>query len=345
MKKGSALIIGISALFLILGGCCKDKATVPLLPQICYNDTTQSFLFKDSILEWADCVFPNGDLPGQQFQYDFPCFNPTNPNQFCYVRTEYNKNEPPFFKYGLFTHDFCNNTTQQISDGNVSGFCQWGKNGWILYTGQDLQLYKIKSNGDSLSCIGSDGGIYAHALWSDDETKIVYRHQGSFIMNSLGVVLGNVRDNLGAMHGYAYDWSGNTLLLQQSEELLSLFNLETKNYTELFKTDLSSNVYSPLDAKFFNNNKEFMWVTLRSINRYNLESGQNTEILVHTPTSYERFSPWLVNFAVSPDNHKIIFSRIDRHPRDGTNICDILAKQNLCIMNTDGTEMRMLILP
>ena len=76
-----------------------------------------------------------------------PCFNPENANEFIYVKEE--DNHYHLIKYNL---QFKTETIL-LANTSIVGQPKWNRNGWIVFAKLDLNIYKIKDNGDSLKQI------------------------------------------------------------------------------------------------------------------------------------------------------------------------------------------------
>lgn len=170
------VLLGFLVLLNGFYGCKKDFYVV--------NDTT----------EHCECE-PYYYLQGYNMDFNsildtnivyYPAYNPQNDNEFLYVNKIHN--DRYLYRYNKVTNE-------KILIGTfpkVLSF-DWGRNDWILLELGDYNVWKMKSNGDSLTQLTS-GGVYFHHKWNYDASKIMsyifksYEHY-SEVFNSSGVTL------------------------------------------------------------------------------------------------------------------------------------------------------------
>src|ERR1700752_1826249 len=92
------------------------------------------------------------DWPHIDTVYNTPRFNPSNPNEIVYVQGITRTNKTYLVKRNLIT----GRETQIISD--VWQRPDWSVKDWIVFNHADNQVWKIKSNGDSLQQLTTQGG-------------------------------------------------------------------------------------------------------------------------------------------------------------------------------------------
>lgn len=78
--------------------------------------------------------------------YLAPCFNPENSNEFIYVLDK--PNDPTFSKQ-LWKYNLTTKEKSYITD-NVWYYPKYGLDDWIFLNRFNQQIWKVKSNGDSL---------------------------------------------------------------------------------------------------------------------------------------------------------------------------------------------------
>ncbi len=104
--------------------------------------------------------------PGIDTVYNTPRFNPANANEIVYVKGITSANKSYVAKRNLNTGQ----ETQIISD--VWSKPDWSVKDWIVFNHADNQVWKIKSNGDSLTLLTTNMQEGFDALWSPDGNKI-----------------------------------------------------------------------------------------------------------------------------------------------------------------------------
>ncbi len=179
-------LIKISSLFFILFltvivfSCKKDK--VPSIEDLLPVGNSGDYcpeMYNQRTRAYADSIHKVNNLPGcivgaehillEEYYYNEPILNPNNPFEFAFIRDT----DELGWNAELCVYNFCSNETKVLTD--VVGYdIDWSVKNWILFTGKDLQLYKIKSNGDSLKQLTDTGTWNDKARWNPDGTKYLY---------------------------------------------------------------------------------------------------------------------------------------------------------------------------
>ncbi len=132
MKRIIRLWIYIS--FALLPSCAKDK-------------TQQSY---DECSDFREIYLPQtGFTPGISYvipdsvHFKYGVFNPNNSDEMAYWggNTKWN-----FYSYNLVTKQ-----RVKLTDLIPQNPPKWHRNGWIAFNAEDNNIYKVKSNGDSLT--------------------------------------------------------------------------------------------------------------------------------------------------------------------------------------------------
>ncbi|MEX1191078.1 MAG: hypothetical protein WEA99_03830 [Brumimicrobium sp.] len=169
-------------IFLAIVSCRKDK--VPELEEVIpiggggdhcpemYNQRSEAYpdTFHKSNAE-MNCIVSPETVYMEDFAYNAPILNPNNAFEFAFIRTA-NPDEMSW-NDELCVYNFCNNKTKILTD-KVNYGIDWSVKDWIIFTGKDLQLYKIRSNGDSLTKLTDTGDFNNYARWSPDGTRYLY---------------------------------------------------------------------------------------------------------------------------------------------------------------------------
>ena len=123
-----------------------------------------------------DCVpLGNGwrEWPGYIYGLHKPSFNPNNPDEFICIEQ---KAGLRLIKYNLKTKERKVVTDGRISmSAGVTGIPDWGVNDWILFEITREGMFKIKSNGDSLTRLTTRKWWYYYS-WNPDGKY--YIHDG-----------------------------------------------------------------------------------------------------------------------------------------------------------------------
>ena len=102
--------------------------------------------------------------------YGSICVNPNNVNELLVFR-----GLDSIGGSGLVIYDLLNKTSRVIFKGTVYYQPKWGINDWILFN-YDEEIWKIKSNGDSLTQLTFSTFNFSPE-WNIDCTKFIYRDQ------------------------------------------------------------------------------------------------------------------------------------------------------------------------
>ena len=119
-------------LFILLASCSKDDDKL--------TQTCEDFPESQSVIGYKIINKPNATYA--------PSFNPNNTQEFCFGRNVHTPDGN--YNIDLWKVNLVNWRQQKLGDA-FWGEPDWGKNGWILFNRPGNQIYKIKSNGDSLT--------------------------------------------------------------------------------------------------------------------------------------------------------------------------------------------------
>ncbi|MGZ6554615.1 MAG: hypothetical protein ACXVDV_18645 [Bacteroidia bacterium] len=183
-------------------------------------------------------------------QFQAPSINPNNPDELVFLYTNVNKPQLS----GLYSFSILTSSKKQLTSGlKILNQPKFGKNGWVLINvvnGDYREIWKIKSNGDSLTKITSNyPDLYPE--WNSDATKIIFNRQiylGSpsskiLIADPQGTILDSITNQ------YFFDGA-----IDKNDELvfppyskrnygITTVNLVTKAETKLYEPN---DPYSPI---------------------------------------------------------------------------------------------------
>ncbi|MFK7770832.1 MAG: hypothetical protein AB8F94_01790 [Saprospiraceae bacterium] len=165
------------AFWLSLNSCQDDDLSKCIITEPdCLTKSGEPVINFDSIVDFTQCIHSHDFVPLHRYEYINPVFNPSNTNEIIYLRNEYSETGG-YLKKELLKYNFCSNETSYITDLALYGI-DWSSKDWIIYTGYDQNLYKVKSNGDSLTQLTTNGQFNGHAKWNDSGTQYLYRQEG-----------------------------------------------------------------------------------------------------------------------------------------------------------------------
>lgn len=160
-----------------------------------------------------------------------PRFNPENPYEISFI-SEINSN------HGLFVYNFCTHKTRFVVSSKIYYYnYNWGLNDWIYFTSYDQNIWKIKSNGDSLTQFTQSSQYNNNAKMSPDGKYIVYKEGQIFW-------LFNTEDKSKESTGLYpqwYYWLNAEEIVSASFSDFEIYNVKTKT-KEKFVTPLDDNL-------------------------------------------------------------------------------------------------------
>jgi hypothetical protein len=90
------------------------------------------------------------------YSYGLPSINPNNANELLFLRA--GKGKTSICVFNLQSREL--NIVSSPNTSFDSRDLAWGNDNWIYFTAKDLQIWKIKSNGDSLTQVTSRNGNF-----------------------------------------------------------------------------------------------------------------------------------------------------------------------------------------
>ncbi|MHB8260871.1 MAG: TolB family protein [Bacteroidia bacterium] len=312
MKIRYSIIIFIFFIF----SCRKD----PPIPTIGNNSECLNLYWTNlsGIINW----------PGVDTVYNTPRFNPNNSNEIVYVQGITSANKSYLVKRNLGTGQ----ETQIIS--NIWQMPDWSIKDWIVFNHADNQVWKIKSNGDSLTLITKNmqGGFYA--IWSPDGNKIAYNTAGTPPYTLITDAKGNYLDSLPYFLSYLTRWS---------EDSLNICGLPKGNdfvdvaYQNVFTHQGYQPTNNVLDANASNmiyinaidwtpDSKSLIWANPHGIYQTNITTKQTIKIKDACNSKY------YTSLSISPDGKKIIAQRYDQKLENNY----LYIKSGLSLIDIDG---------
>jgi len=143
-----------------LGGDLMDK-------KHCFRKYTKRVVNKDA--ELKGCTSPLLRIVKrypEKYQYKYPVFNPSNKNEIAYVRSTFNEDLKKMGQPELWTFNFCTGKTKRLASV-IANEPDWSAKDWLIYRGGGSKLFKVKSNGDSLTTLPKIKGTKLTPGWND----------------------------------------------------------------------------------------------------------------------------------------------------------------------------------
>ena len=317
----------------LLGTCTKKPAdnpgpSAPVTPVVDPIDTPCQ------PLQLVEHVIP---LPSTSAKLGFnlPCANPTNAQELIYWRIDASTTptQTGLYKVNLQTRQ------QQLvlQPPTLDAQLSWSTTGWLAlsYGGQ---VYKVKTNGDSLTQ-ASFGHYHDYPCWSPDGQRLVCRQTHSQRPARDGIVLldkdGEVLPTAFPLPNRTpYGWSsdGQKLVLDfgyDADYGLAVYDFATGQTTKVaaspIDVDAAGLIYS---AAWVPNTQTVIWSTGRGIFSTDVATQQTT--CLHSGCDSRLY----LGLTVTADARHILTGRADSKAIQSGQA--IYGEQNIWIMDLDG---------
>jgi hypothetical protein len=335
MKKivNFTLLLLFAALFFQ----CKDNDPILPPPPPCFaglDSLTIPAINIDTMYP-ITCPF-DGEIYPDRYKYSFPSFNPDNAEEIAFIRYDYQQGE-----WSLCILNFCSGELKVLTD-KVLEDVDWGNGDWIVFTGKDHQIWKIKSNGEDLTRL-TNSGENSHPIWNVEGSEVAYTQLGPsgdfYVIDENGILKDTI---LEMQYHLGYDWSSSDKFStftggsDFSSYRPGYFDWVTGEFSFVDEVNEMNYIF---DIEWSRDNDELYWIAKRKIAKTDIYTGIRTE-LVNIP--FEVNSRYYESFTISPDFKYIVAGRENRKK---VNDCDWEITQKLYIMNIDGTDERKILIP
>jgi Tol biopolymer transport system component len=264
--------------------------------------------------------------PSIDTTYNTPCFNPNNSNEIIYVQGIVSNGSTRIVKRNLTTK------AENIVISSVLRKPDWSSKDWITFNHADNQVWKIKSNGDSLTLLTVDLQGGHNPVWSPDGNRISFvKEVNSKRYNMIIDANGNPLDTIPYFAFYLGKWSQSGLLAALSLDHMNVTyaNVNTHQISQpTNNTNSNNNIF--IDGVTWTPDSQFLiWCTNQGIFKTNSATKETIKIKNACDSKY------YTSLSVSPDGKKIIAGRVDQK-LVSTNTINI--KTGLSLMNIDGSN-------
>ena len=336
------LMIGLT---LWWGSCSKAELGMDSLCQPAFDNCTFQFTVPavnhDTIIEiWN----PGGGIEQypENVVYQEPVFNPSNPNEIIYIRIDIENLNPGNFE--LWKFNFCTGEAFFITDF-VCCSLDWSVKDWILFTGSNFQLYKIKSNGDSLTQLTFSGDSNSIPSWGEKGNSFAFRRmigpENLYLFANEDAI---VYDTLLKVYAGEYSWDGEYITYTAYEDPYNGTNpgiwLHSRRTDERWQIQANNYCCSgdsiPRTSISLFPEYKLFWSDGATLNYTDMHTGERTTFLRGANNrQYEEAS-------VSPTHQAIAFNRIDYVEIDHF-ILQIYS--NIYLVDADGQNERKVVFP
>jgi hypothetical protein len=300
-----------------------------------------------SIADSSDClpiVRPDttlGWLIGwSSYRKMMPYFNPNNNDEFLYIDRLPGSPFSNMCIYNLITGE----TNCILSGQTYLSQPRWHVNDWILFRGNGDNVFRIKSNGDSLLQI-TTSSVFQIPVWRPDGQAWISNNAVNFAGDiDVFDMEGNLIEVIQGEEFFKGDWSeDNRIVTTKSyggSNQLTWTNVAVVNWQDLtFDTNSPHN--QAQDVHWIPMSDEVMISQIGSdISRINVLTGEKIRVREGCGTRYYNY------FSISNNCSRIVAERVTPEEiySDGWfNI--VIYKSDIVIMNFDGTNEQVINLP
>jgi hypothetical protein len=295
---------------------------------------------QDTIIDFTTCPSELAEYYPDPYRYEYPVFNPNNPDQIAYLRRDNSSLGP---SKELWTFDFCTGE-QKFLLGDVFFDLDWSVKDWLLFTRLDNQIWKIKANGDSLTQVTCANGISFRSRWHPTGEGFLFSLNSlngySLYANECGIYLDtfsqiNLNLNLAWKDDtHIYSWGSSSSPINDR----GIFEYNTVDNSLELITPLSFDSFLIYDIEVNKINKdELYW-----LNQTWMIGKSNSNVpdydLVVVSADNRRYE----YIALAPDHSKLLVTRIDQKQ---ISICELEVRKSLYYFDLQTMEEYAIHLP
>lgn len=288
MKTYSAIF---TILFLLLIFSCKKPEKISTLVSTPFQEICDS-LPPEPQTGW------NYTTPKQHLNYSKPVYDPHDKNILYFISGDTTGKIYLLWRLNRLTN------TKILLDDRVSNHPQINANGWLVYFKFNWNIYKIKSNGDSLTQLTFDGDSQ-YPVWTSDGQFIYYVSSAGgtvYKMNSKGsgkIVIPAVAGSI-----FATDTLIFYVTLGPSSNMMGVRerNMKTGVEKQVLLTEVSNTSLKFIQQFFYNDKtQDFYWSNGYGLYKKNLKTNEQMT-LINNPCYKTKYN---IFYSLSPITGKI----------------------------------------
>jgi hypothetical protein len=330
---------------LVASGCNKnDDDNMTDNPIICLkgiDSYTIEAINENTLIDCSDCPFDCQEVFSEEIRYDYfyPVFNPNDKDEIAYLRFD---NTTWGVEHELWKLNLCTGEHLLLSENAAYGL-SWSVKEWLIYTGVDQQIWKVKSNGDSLTQMTFSGDYNRHPKWNPGGDKYLYNTQNSsdnwyIISNEKGEPIDTIVELETSAH---YNWIDTDkisfLTSNGSTSFLQYIELTDYSIYSILGIDHSQGHDSLVQSTSgLLSENSIVWCAIKVIGKTDMNTGQTT----YLKSGFSNRRYWFLD--VSRDNSHLLFARQDRYQIDE---CNYDSEYRIFIMDTNGENERKINIP
>jgi hypothetical protein len=317
--------------FIFTCSCNNNEMPTPAIAE----DITYYNKYLDTISDFTYRSLPLGGCTGSGTFVQVgiaivaPCVNPNNQYEIAFIEITANN------EYSIQKFSFLTGKKTLLHKGGHS-FLDWSMKGWLIFQEDDLQLWKIKDNGDSLTQLTNNGQYNNFSKWSPNGETFVYDllSTGIKVCNANGTIVNT--PNLPA-GGQYIDWLNDSMIIYSNSINIVSCNIKTGRIE-------TRRVNFDKREMFTEPEKRYAHSLIRNISAdrgyYWTKYDYNTQQTDTLRKFYDSYS--CVGVTYLPKIKKCL-ALLDR--RDYIDRCKIGYRWHLILMNPDGTDEKLIRIP
>lgn len=287
--------------------------------------------------------------------YDYAVFNPTNSNEFIYLRQEPIKQSTyssylTFDKWELWKMDICtgictcimtNLVNTDYVDMAADFRISYGKNGYLLPIPNGKKLGMLDANIYNFIPLSKKISPFSPCRWNSKATHFFYQVKHSY---SLTTTYFATKDQITVdsltLGAKFIDWGDDLIVYANNYNVLKTYSLSKKEHKTILNlfVDKGLNGYAPLVPIWLKPDTSVLWYNQYKMGITNIYTQKTDTILTMGDNVY------IQHVDVSPDHKKIIGTFV-QDEYFSIRPVGLNRKMSIIIMNIDGTEMKEIVIP
>lgn len=167
--------------------------------------------------------------------FESPCFNPKNENEILFVDQSGLVTQQKLYAFNLISRNFL-----LLCEGHFLSRPKWGLNDWIVFCFQDNNIWKIKSNGDSLVQVTTSGDFF-FPTWDYRSIRIIANLstiQKAVFLTPEGEIIDTLKKF--SYGGGFFSFVNDSIIVTSSYQGLGIYNLNSDVISILHTAEISS---------------------------------------------------------------------------------------------------------
>jgi len=331
-------IIVILILLIIGFFACEQESLTNISTSCLKNYTTPEHIEKDSVFPVSCPNWPFPVIFPDRYQYYYPSFNPNNENEIAYERWDLASSG----QSDLWKFNFCTGESSFVVNDIISGKSDWSIKDWIIFTRSDLNIWKVKSNGDSLTQLTFDENIEKRPQWDGKGQRFLY------LISSGHLIISDENGlTLDTLHNLRYPgkfaWMNDTVVLStldlnNDDHGIGYYNINIGEFTHIDRFEyLISNYKYVHGIAWSENEQSIVWNSLVNTSKTNIHTQVRT-LLNETNPKWHYYR----SVDVSPDGSTFVIYSEDMENIDG---CSVRLYNRIYLMDADGSNERYVEFP